>query len=120
MVCGNGDQRRIRGICVSWWWWSVFNRLKESYETGKAEFKKFLVASEEKLVDVEHRIQAFEHTRYTVEELLIKVDEAEAKLKNSEEHVRFIENKVSKQRNYLLWKDVYSSGYRERVVALKQ
>lgn len=62
---------------------AFFIDLKESYATEKAGFKNSFVASEEKLVDVDHFIKAFEYAKYTLDELSIKVDEARARLKTS-------------------------------------
>lgn len=85
--------------------------LKEAYAANKAELEKSLTAPEEKLADAERRIQEFEHNREAVDELVTEVDEADAKLRSSEEHVRFLEDDVSEQSNQLLEKDSFPHGY---------
>lgn len=97
-----------------------FANLKEPYAAKKAQVEKSLTASEEKLVDDEHQIEKFEHNRNTLDELATMVDEAEIKLRGSEEHVRSLKHKVSKQSHQLLEKDASLAVYRERDVVLEQ
>lgn len=66
--------------------------LKEAYAAEKAELEKSLAESEKKLGYAERGIQELEHNKDTLVELMTKVDEAEAYLKSSEEHVRFLED----------------------------
>lgn len=94
--------------------------LKGTYAAVRAELEKSLAASEEKLADVERRIQEVENNKGTLYDLARKDDEAEARLKTSEEHVGFFETKMSKPGNQLLEKDASLSEYRERVVDLEQ
>lgn len=80
--------------------------------------KESLVASEEKLADAEPRIQEFDHNKDTLEDLVINVDEEEAELITSEDHVRFDEDKI-KRSSQLVEGIVTSSEYWEGVVVFE-
>lgn len=90
------------------------------YAADKTTLQKWLAAPEENLADANVRIQEFGHNKETLVELPTRADEAEAKLRCAEKHVRFLEDKVSEQSNPLLEKDALSSGYRDRFVVLRQ
>lgn len=64
-----------------------------------------LAASEESKVDVDRRILEFKHNMDTTDKSATKVDEAGAKLRGSEEYVRFQEDEMFKQGNQLLEKN---------------
>lgn len=49
-----------------------------------------------------------------------RVDEAEAKLKSSEEHAHFLKDKFFKQSHQQAEKDAFSSGYPERAAVLEK
>lgn len=94
--------------------------LKESYAAEKAGLERSLAAFEKKLENSEYGIHEFAHTRDTIDELATNVNEAKAKLRSSEEHVQFLEDKLSEQSAQLVEKDISSRGYRARVVVIEE
>lgn len=93
---------------------------EESYVAKKAELEKSLGVSLEKVADTERRVQEFEHNNDTLEDLPSEFGDAEAKLRSSEERVRFLEDKVSEDIKQLLEKDSSLNSYRERVFVTEQ
>lgn len=59
--------------------------LKESQAAEKVYLEKSLSASEEKLANGERRIQEFENSKDTMDDISSEADEAEAMSKSSEE-----------------------------------
>lgn len=97
-----------------------FANIKEFYTTEKSKLEESLTASEERLADAEHSIQELEHNRDTQDELVTTVEEAEANLKTSVEHVGFSKDKMSEQSYQMLETDALSTGYPECIVVLRQ
>lgn len=60
--------------------------LNTSQATVEVELEKAIVASEERLVVVETLIHELERSANSVDELVTKIDPAEARLKRSEQH----------------------------------
>lgn len=73
--------------------------LKVSDAAKRTRLEKSLIASEEKMVDGDLRIKKFERINDTLDDLASRFDEAEANLETFEDHVRFIEDKVSKHKD---------------------
>lgn len=94
--------------------------LRKSHAAEKSGPEKSLAASEEKFANAERRIQEFEDIKDTLDDSSTKVDEAKAKSKTSEEHVRFLEDNLSKQRIQLIEKEASSRGDWKRVVVLER
>lgn len=94
--------------------------LKESHVAENSGLEKLLASSEEKLVNAERRIQAFELSKNLPDDMSSRVNEAEAKLKASEKPVRFLEDKVSEKSNHLVRKDASTSRFLERFVDLEK
>lgn len=94
--------------------------LKESHVVTTSGLKMSLSASEAKVVDAGRCIQVSEHNKNTLDDLETMVNEVEARLKTSEEHVHFFGDVESEQSNQLIEKDFFSSGFRERVVVLEK
>lgn len=73
--------------------------------------EKWLAAYEEKVAGAERCIQQFEHNKDTLEYLITKFEEAEAKLKTSRENMPYIENKLFRQCHKLVEKNASLSEY---------
>lgn len=89
-----------------------------SHAEQKADLEKSLAVLAEKLADAEHRIQGFEQNNDTMDDLTIKADEAETKLKSCKDQIHSSEDKVSEQSNQLVKKNASSSGYRGHFAVL--
>lgn len=53
--------------------------LKKGHAVRKIDLKILLVASEENIADAKHRMQEFQDNKDTLDDLVIEVNEAEAK-----------------------------------------
>lgn len=84
------------------------------------ESERPLVVSKEKLADVQRRIQDFQRNANNMDALETEVSWVEAKLKSSEKHARFLEIKVSEQRNEVFENNTSLSRYLVRVVVFEQ
>lgn len=94
--------------------------LKKSYTADEAGLENSVSMSELKLPDEERLIHKYEQNDAVLDELVTKVDKAEATLRHSEEYVCFLEDGVYKQSNQLLRTNASSSSYRERVAVIEQ
>lgn len=67
-------------------------------------------ALESKLLLVKHRVHKLELNEDTVEDLVIRVDEAEKALRASEKHVLYLDDQIIEQSTQMLAKDAKATN----------
>lgn len=89
--------------------------VREFHFVYKTDLETSLSASKKRLSYAERLIYKFEHNKDNLDDLLTRVDGAEAKLESPEGPDQFLEDKVSELGSQLVEKDAVLSGYRERM-----